>query len=86
MLIKLWTGRKPTKRTFEMVSYFFTGLASEAELVAHLEKLKKHDAAKSKTNGLAFQGVLRPNSPVVDAACCQLDKRCAEHDWICPIP
>ena len=27
-----------TKRTFEMVSYFFTGLASEAELVAHLEK------------------------------------------------
>ena len=50
MLINLWTGRKPTKRTFEMISYFFTGLASEAELVAHLEKLKHHDAAKSKTS------------------------------------
>jgi hypothetical protein len=50
MLINFWTVRKPTKRTFEMISYFFTGLASEAELVAHLEKLKQHDAAKSKTS------------------------------------
>jgi hypothetical protein len=48
LLINLWTGRKPTKRTFEMISYYFTGLASEAELVAHLEKLKTHDEVKSK--------------------------------------
>jgi len=48
LLINLWTGRKPTKRTFEMISYYFTGLASEAELIAHLEKLKTHDESKSK--------------------------------------
>tara|TARA_R110002049_G_scaffold46487_1_gene135202 strand:+ start:162547 stop:163284 length:738 start_codon:yes stop_codon:yes gene_type:complete len=49
LLINLWTGRKPTKRTFEMISYYFTGLASEEELVAHLEKLKQHDETKSAT-------------------------------------
>jgi hypothetical protein len=48
LLINLWTGRKPTKRTFEMISYYFMGLASEEELIAHLEKLKAHDEAKSK--------------------------------------
>jgi len=48
LLINLWTGRKPTKRTFEMISYYFTGLASEAELITHLEKLKTHDESKSK--------------------------------------
>ena len=49
LLINLWTGRKPTKRTFEMISYYFMGLASEEELIAHLEKLKRHDEAKSTT-------------------------------------
>ncbi len=48
MLINLWTGRKPTKRTFEMLCYFFIGLATEAELVAHLEKLNKRDEAQAK--------------------------------------
>jgi len=47
LLINVWTGRKPTKRTFEMISYYFMGLASEAELITHLEKLKRHDEAKS---------------------------------------
>jgi hypothetical protein len=47
LLINLWTGRKPTKRTFEMISYYFMGLASEAELLAHLEQLKRQDEAKS---------------------------------------
>jgi len=42
MLLCLWTGRKPTKRTYEMVCYYFLGLASENELLAHLEKLKPH--------------------------------------------
>ena len=41
MLIALWTGRKPTKRTFEMICFYFCGLASEEELMAHIEKLKK---------------------------------------------
>ena len=45
MLLCLWTGRKPTKRTYEMVCYYFLGLASEAELLAHVEKLKRQDAA-----------------------------------------
>lgn len=49
LLINIWTGRKPTKRTFEMISYYFMGLASESELIAHLEKLRQHDEAKSAT-------------------------------------
>lgn len=44
MLISLTTGRKPTLRTYEMICYYFTGLADEDELLAHLAKLKKHDA------------------------------------------
>jgi hypothetical protein len=47
MLICLWTGRKPTKRTYEMVCYYVLGLASEAELLAHLEKLKQQAAAQN---------------------------------------
>ena len=38
MLMSLYTGRKPTKRTYEMLCFFFIGLATEAELVAHLGK------------------------------------------------
>jgi hypothetical protein len=49
MLLCLWTGRKPTKRTYEMVCYYFLGLASEAELLAHLEKLKRHVADQSRS-------------------------------------
>jgi hypothetical protein len=48
MLISLWTGRKPTKRTYEMVCYYFLGLASEAELIRHLRKLKVRDSQKDK--------------------------------------
>lgn len=44
MLISLATGRKPTLRTYEMIGYYFTGLADEDELLTHLAKLKKHDA------------------------------------------
>lgn len=48
MLMCLWTGRKPTKRTYEMICYYFIGLASEAELLAHIEKLKRADEEKRK--------------------------------------
>jgi len=41
MLISLWTGRKPTLRTFEMLCWYFTGMASEKELLAHLQRLQK---------------------------------------------
>ena len=39
MLISLWTGRKPSLRTYEMICYYFSGLASEEELLAHIAKL-----------------------------------------------
>jgi hypothetical protein len=42
MLISLYTGRKPTLRTYEMVCYFFMGLADEEDLLAHIAKLKPH--------------------------------------------
>ncbi len=44
LLISLWTGRKPTKRTFEMLCFYFSGMASEEELLAHIAKLKLRDA------------------------------------------
>jgi len=40
MLIALWTGRKPTLRTIEMIRFYFTGWASEEELMAHIAKLQ----------------------------------------------
>jgi hypothetical protein len=43
MLISLWTGRKPTKRTYEMICYYLTGLADLDELQAHIAKLKPQD-------------------------------------------
>ena len=46
LLINLWTGSKPTKRTFEMISYYFQGLASEEELLAYIEKQKRAAEAK----------------------------------------
>jgi len=44
MLITLWTGKKPTLRTHEMICWYFIGIASLDELLAHIEKLKKADA------------------------------------------
>jgi hypothetical protein len=41
MLISLWTGRQPTLRTFEMLCWYFTGMASQEELLAHIERLPK---------------------------------------------
>lgn len=43
LLISLWTGRKPTKRTFEMLCFYFSGMAREEELLAHIAKLKLRD-------------------------------------------
>ena len=40
LLIVLWTGRKPTKRTLEMLQFHFQGWASAAEVDAHLASLK----------------------------------------------
>jgi hypothetical protein len=46
MLISLWTGRKPTLRTYEMICWYLMGVASLDELIAHFEKLQKHDASR----------------------------------------
>lgn len=43
MLIALWTGCKPTLRTYEMLCWYFTGMADEEELFAHIARLQKQD-------------------------------------------
>ena len=43
MLISLWTGRKPTLRTYEMLCWYFTGMADEEELLTHINRLQKQD-------------------------------------------
>jgi hypothetical protein len=39
LVITLATGRKPSLRTYEMVCFYFSGLADEDELIAHIERL-----------------------------------------------
>ena len=39
LLILLYTGRTPTKRTFEMISFYLVGWASLEELERHIEKI-----------------------------------------------
>jgi hypothetical protein len=41
LLMNLWTGRKPTQATYEMLCWHFLGWATDAELQAHLEKLAR---------------------------------------------
>lgn len=48
LLIVLWTGRKPSKRTWEMLQFYFQDWASLDELEAHLEKQKLIDAKKQE--------------------------------------
>jgi hypothetical protein len=40
LLIALWTGGRPTLRTYEMLCFYFVGLADEEELLAHIAKLQ----------------------------------------------
>jgi hypothetical protein len=40
LLISLWTGRKPTLRTYEMLCFHFAGWATLEELMNHIHKLK----------------------------------------------
>jgi hypothetical protein len=39
MLFSLWTGRKPNKRTFETICWYFLGLVTDEELQQHLAGL-----------------------------------------------
>jgi len=43
LLLALYTGRKPTKATYQMVCFYMMGWATEEELFRHLEKLKPQD-------------------------------------------
>lgn len=47
LLLSLWVGKKPTKRSYEMFCMYFSGWATEEELTAHLESLKDQDANSS---------------------------------------
>jgi hypothetical protein len=38
MLLALWSGKKPDKATWRMAYWFITGLASEADLLAHVNR------------------------------------------------
>jgi hypothetical protein len=46
MLVVLWTGRKPTKRTFELLCFYFAGWVSDEELLVHLNRLEPAVAKK----------------------------------------
>ena len=44
LLIALYTGRKPTLRTYEMFCWYLSGWADEEEMMAHIERLGKQTA------------------------------------------
>jgi hypothetical protein len=56
LLIVLWTGRKPTKRTWEMLQYYFQGWASLDELETHLEKQKPIALTNQQTKDSSDKG------------------------------
>ena len=39
LLISLWVGRAPTKRTYEMLCFYLSGWATEAEVITHIDRL-----------------------------------------------
>ena len=43
LLISLWTGRKPSKRTYEMLCFYFSGWASADEVLAHVQQVAEKD-------------------------------------------
>lgn len=48
-LISLWVGRPPTKRTYEMLCFYLSGWASEADMIAHLDRLHVRSPPAGKT-------------------------------------
>ncbi|MFW5870302.1 MAG: transposase [Candidatus Sumerlaeota bacterium] len=61
MLVTLWTGRKPTKRTFDLLCIYFYGLASDEDLIRHIEKLKV--AEKKTSNAPGAENSFFPDAP-----------------------
>jgi len=46
LLLTLWTGRKPTKRTFETFCFYISGMADDEDLRDHLERLSQNEKTK----------------------------------------
>ena len=46
LLISLITGKKPTLRTYEMLCFYFSGLADEEDLINHIRRLQDHDESR----------------------------------------
>jgi hypothetical protein len=42
MLVTLWTACKPTKRTYELLCFYFLGLVNDEDLLARLGRLETH--------------------------------------------
>jgi Transposase DDE domain len=40
LLISLWVGRAPTKRTYEILCFYLSGWASTQEVITHVERLQ----------------------------------------------
>jgi hypothetical protein len=45
LLLSLWLGKKPTKRTYEMFCLYFAGWATEEEGAAHIAKLREENSS-----------------------------------------
>jgi DDE family transposase len=67
VLISLWVGRAPTKRTYEMLCFYLSGWATETEVV--LENNNEH-LTRLLAEGLSlFRALLSPRQEVVLASC-----------------
>ena len=42
MLISLWLGKKPTKRTYEAICFYLLGMADVEDVLAGARRLKPH--------------------------------------------
>ena len=82
LLISLWTGRKPTLRTYEMICFYFCGLASEEELSTRRSSPAARNQStfqgKSKNDHTGSQVPSRSSRPSVQisvGSAGQLDRR-----------
>lgn len=48
LLINILTGRKPTRRTLELLCFHMMGMATDEELIRHLKELQRRDEAAKK--------------------------------------
>jgi IS4 transposase len=39
LLISLWVGRPPTKRTYELLCFYLSGWATQTEVLSHVKRL-----------------------------------------------